>query len=58
MNWNPQGSRRCRHPSNTWRRIIISVLNQCNLTLENAKTAAGKRGRWRCQMEALCSLAE
>ena len=55
--WNPQGKRRGR-PRHTWRKSVHNEALEKGKSWSEVKRMAGNRTRWRCLVDALCTLRD
>ncbi|XP_054279259.1 uncharacterized protein LOC128997645 [Macrosteles quadrilineatus] len=58
LSWNPQGHRRRGRPRMTWRRTIEEEIRDAGKNWREVRALAANRVRWRCFVEALCSVQE
>ena len=56
LDWNPTGKRKRGRPKDTWRRSINRDIERCCRNWGELKKEAKNRTRWRCSVEALCSI--
>ncbi len=54
LRWTPPGKRKRGRPKTTWRRTVMTELNERELTWAQAQHIARDRTRWRELTEALC----
>jgi hypothetical protein len=55
LDWNPQGERKKGRPRITWKRTILTELQEQNVTWKEAKQMAKNRVHWQKFVMALCS---
>jgi hypothetical protein len=58
LDWNPQGKRRTGRPRHTWRRTVHNEALEKGKSWKEVKRMARNRTRWRCFVDALCSLRD
>ena len=54
LRWTPSGKRKRGWPKTTWRRTVITELEEMGLTLGEAQAKAQDRTQWRQLIAALC----
>jgi hypothetical protein len=58
LDWNPEGERRKGRPIITWKRTILTELQEKDVSWKEAKQMAKNRVRWQKFVMALCSTWE
>jgi len=58
LDWNPQGKRGRGRPRPTWRRTVHSEALENGKSWSEVKRMAAHRSRWRCFVDAPCSLRD
>jgi hypothetical protein len=58
LHWTPPGKRKRGRPRTTWRRIIISELEEMGFSVGQARYITKDRGGWRQIADALCPIGD
>ena len=54
LRWTPPGKRKRGRPKTTWRRTVLTELEEMGLTWGEAQAIAQDRPKWRKKVVALC----